>query len=182
MSSAYVDPENERPAVAGEAETLAHPPQPTQVAVAPQARPTKSPAIAFLLSVVLPGIGQVYNGQPAKGLGFFLGFVGSMYAAIEISPLPYAFFIPFVYLFNLVDAWRSASLIATRGTVEREETAESPLWGGTLVALGCILLLNNLGWLDLARLSRFWPLLLIVVGAIIIRRSVQRRKENGSAT
>src|SRR5262245_32003766 len=173
MSSAYVDPENDRPAVAGEAETLAHPPH---APVATEPRSAKSPAIAFLLSALFPGIGQVYNGQPAKGFGFFLGFLGSIYATIEINPLPYAFFIPFVVLFNLVDAWRSASLLATRGALEREELAESPIWGVILVVLGGLLLLNNLGWLDLARLSRFWPLLLIVVGAVFIRRSVQRRK------
>lgn len=180
MSSAFVDPENEPRADAGrDAEDLARPPH---VPVAAEPVPTKSPAIAFLLSVVLPGIGQVYNGQPAKGLGFFLAFVGSIYATVEINPLPYAFFIPFVVLFNLVDAWRSASLVATRGALAREEAAESPLWGAILVVLGGLLLLNNLGWLDLVRLSRFWPLLLIVVGAIFIRRSVQRRKGgNGSA-
>jgi Domain of unknown function (DUF5668) len=179
MSSGFVDPENDRPTVVGEPETVARPPQ---VPVAAEPRPTKSPAIAFLLSALFPGIGQVYNGQPAKGLGFFLGFVGSIYATVEINPLPYGFFIPFVVLFNLVDAWRSASLVATRGVLEREETAESPLWGATLVVLGGLLLLNNLGWLDLARLSRFWPLLLIVVGVVFIRRSVQRRKgTNGPA-
>lgn len=180
MSSAFVDPENEPRAEAGrEAEDLARPPH---VPLATELGPTKSPAIAFLLSVVLPGIGQVYNGQPAKGLGFFLAFVGSIYATVEINPLPYAFFIPFVVLFNLVDAWRSASLVGTRGALAREESAESPLWGATLVVLGTLLLLNNLGWLDLVRLSRFWPLLLIAVGAVFIRRSVQRRKEgNGSA-
>ena len=179
MSSAFVDPENDRRADAGEAQNLERPPH---VPVATEPRPNKSPAIAFLLSALFPGIGQVYNGQPAKGLGFFLGFVGSIYATVEINPLPYAFFIPFVVLFNLVDAWRSASLVATRGALEREEAAESPLWGATLVVLGALLLLNNLGWLDLVKLSRFWPLLLIVIGAVFIRRSVQRRKGgNGSA-
>jgi TM2 domain-containing membrane protein YozV len=144
----------------------------------PPAVPLKSPGLAFILSLLFPGIGQIYNGQPAKALGFFFAFVSAIYAVVEINPLPFALFIPFVILYNLVDAWRTATLINTRGTSEapEDEMVESPAWGGGLILLGTLFLFHNLGWLDLSRLSRFWPALLIVVGAVILYRSIQKGK------
>ena len=40
---------------------------------------------------------------------FFFAEVGCIYGAAEIDPFPFAFLIPFVYFFNLIDAWRSAT-------------------------------------------------------------------------
>jgi len=44
----------------------------------------KSPATAFLLSFLIPGLGQFYNGQPGKGavqLGLFVGGLGLAFGA-----------------------------------------------------------------------------------------------------
>ena len=144
----------------------------------PAAVPLKSPGLAFLLSLLFPGVGQIYNGQPAKALGFFFAFVSTIYAVVEINPMPFALFIPFVYLYNLVDAWRTAALINTRGTANlpEDEVAESPAWGAGLILLGTVFLFHNLGWLDLSRLARFWPALLIVVGAVVLYRSIRKGK------
>jgi hypothetical protein len=150
----------------------------------PQApRRPKSPGVALLLSVLFPGIGQVYNGQPAKAVFFFAAFVGAIYGAAEVDAMPFAFLIPFVILYNLVDAWRSAALINARaagGLPEPlEDTAESPAWGAGLVVLGLVLLLNNLGILRLAALRQYWPVLLIAAGGFFLWGSIQRRKETG---
>ena len=126
---------------------------PASPAPRPVGREPKAPGLAVLLSV-LPGLGQVYNGQPAKAFVFFFAWVGSIYGAAEINPFPFAFLIPFAYFYNLVDAYRSACLInlkaAGGAAVLDESTDESPAWGWSLVALGAVLLANNLGWLRLA--------------------------------
>jgi hypothetical protein len=154
----------------------------------PPARPQgaqhlpKNPVVALALSAFVPGIGQAYNGHTAKAFVFFLGLVGSLYAVIEIAPLPYAFLLPFVYFWGLVDAYRSADLInlkAQGGTPEAEETQESAAWGAALVFLGAVILASNLHWLDLAALHRFWPVLLIVFGLVFMWRSVLGRKVAG---
>jgi TM2 domain-containing membrane protein YozV len=157
------------------------PPPPIPALPPPTAgRPTqsglKNPWVALALSFLFPGVGQVYNGQPAKALVFLLGFAGAIYGAVEIGPLPFAFLIPFVYLFNLVDAYRSA-VLGVRGQASLDEVAESPAWGGTLIGLGAVLLLHNLGWLNLRAVARFWPLLLIVAGLAFLRGAIQRRKD-----
>ncbi len=87
------------------------------------------------------------------------------------------------HLYNLVDAFRTAALINARSLgglpAPEEEAFESPLWGGSLLVLGLLLLLNNLGWLHLASLARYWPLALIVAGAAFLYSAIQRRRGNG---
>lgn len=135
----------------------------------------KNPWVALALSFLFPGVGQVYNGQPAKALAFFLAFAGAIYGTAEVNPFPFAFLIPFVFLFNLVDAYRSA-VISGRSPGELDDVAESPAWGATLIGLGAVLLLHNLGWVNLRAVARFWPLLLIVAGLVFMRGAIERRK------
>jgi TM2 domain-containing membrane protein YozV len=155
------------------------PPLPAAPA-SPAPRLPKNPWLAVVLSL-FPGLGQVYNGQPAKAFVFFFAWVGSIYGTATIDPFPFAFLIPFVYLYNLIDAFRTAELINARAQgglpAPEEEAFESPLWGGGLLVLGLLLLLNNLGWLRLAALARYWPILLVVAGAAFLYTSIQRRRE-----
>lgn len=150
---------------------------------APYRQPPKSPAAATLLSL-FPGLGQIYNGQPAKALVFFLAWVGSIAGAHD-QPMPFALMIPFVHLYNMIDAWRSATAINQRAAggahVEEDPGFESPAWGGTLVVLGLVLLARNLGWFDLSAITNFWPVLLIVVGVALLRGSLQRKGNGGHA-
>jgi hypothetical protein len=155
-------------------------PHPSVVPAPPGPKPPKNPWLALLLST-FPGLGQIYNGQPAKAFVFFFGWVASIYGSAEISPFPFAFLIPFVYLYNMIDAFRTAAAINARvlgGMPEPEDvTFESPFWGGGLLVLGLLLLMNNLGWFRLADFARYWPILLVVAGAAFLYGSIQRRRE-----
>jgi hypothetical protein len=139
----------------------------------------KSPGLAAFLSL-FPGLGQVYNGRIARAFVFFFAWVGSIYLASTGHEFPFAFLIPFVFFYGIIDAWKGASAINTRflggQTENEEETVDSPLWGLSLVVIGLLVLLNNLGWLDLERLARFWPLVLIAVGVYFIRSSLRSRR------
>src|SRR5512136_781912 len=102
-------------------------------AAAPYVRLPKSPGLAAFLSL-FPGLGQVYNGQIARAFAFFFAWVGSIYLTSTGHEFPFAFVIPFVYLYNMIDAWKVASAINQRflgGRSEPEEAAtlESPVWG-----------------------------------------------------
>jgi hypothetical protein len=172
MSSPETTPPAEYPAL----------PPPTVVAPAVAAtRRSKEPWVAMLLSLVLPGLGQVYNGHFSKAIFFFFAFTGSIYLAAEGHPLPFAMFLPFIVFSNMIDAYRSATLINTRGTanVVEEDDIESPGWGIGLAVVGLLILLNNLGWLRLSALVPYWPLLLIAAGLVLLRRSLQRKAGNG---
>jgi TM2 domain-containing membrane protein YozV len=152
---------------------------------APYLRLPKSPGLAAFLSL-FPGLGQVYNGRIARAFVFFFAWVGSIYLTASGHEFPFAFVIPFVHLFNIIDAWKGASAVNARflgGRSEPEEQLEieSPVWGGSLALFGVLILFNNLGWLDLERLARWWPVLLIAVGAYFVWASLQARKAGGSA-
>jgi hypothetical protein len=152
----------------------------------PPARPPKNPWAAVLFSFVLPGLGQVYNGQIAKALVFFSSFVGAIMLASSGAELPFAFVIPFVFFFGLIDAYRSAVALNARvfgGVPEPEESGtDSPVWGVTLVVLGLLFLAHNLRLIDFREMQRFWPILLIGAGAWFITSSVRRREAGrGSA-
>jgi TM2 domain-containing membrane protein YozV len=174
------DATKERSMTTTPADPQAYPPLPVPTAGAEAAAP-RSPVLALVLSL-FPGIGQIYNGQPAKALVFFFAWAGSIYLTAEASPF-FAFLIAFTYFYNLVDAWRSASAINARQAgghaVADDDTVESPAWGAALIGVGGLLLLNNLGWLRLAALQRYWPLVLIVAGAVFLYGSVQRAKREG---
>jgi hypothetical protein len=142
----------------------------------------KSPGLASFLSL-FPGLGQVYNGQIARAFVFFFAFVGSIYLTASGHEFPFAFVIPFVYLFNMIDAWKGSTAINRRflGGKGQEEplddAVESPLWGASLVAIGLLVLMSNMGWLDIDRLARWWPLLLIAVGGYFLYGSIQKKKD-----
>lgn len=156
------------------------PPAPAAAAVDTRPPQVKAPVLALILSLGFPGLGQLYNEQPAKAVTFFFGIVGSIYGAAEISPFPFAFLIPFVWVYNLIDAWTSAQDINRRAAngqlVRKDTTLESPGWGAGLLLLGLVLLLNNLGWLRLAALARYWPLVLVVIGGIFLARAMRARQ------
>jgi hypothetical protein len=174
MSSPETTPPAEYPA----------PPPPTVAAPAVAVpRPLKAPWVALLLSLLMPGLGQVYNGQLSKAIFFFFAFSGSIYLIAEGHPLPFGVFLPFIIFSNMIDAFRSATLINARGTVkaEEEDDLESPGWGIGLAVIGLLILLNNLGWLRLSALVPYWPLLLIAAGLVLLRRSLQRKAGNGTS-
>jgi hypothetical protein len=144
----------------------------------------KSPALATVLAL-FPGLGQAYNGDHPKALVFFFAFVGSIYLTAQGNPFPFAFLIPFVPLYGMVDAHRGATRINARYLGGRPEPPEetqdqSTGWGIALVALGGVLLLNNFGWLNLRAIGRFWPLLLVAIGGYFIWNSI-RQRQSGEA-
>jgi len=171
MSSQPLDPETKTPSL----------PPP---AYAPPPRLPKNPWLAVVFSFLFPGLGQVYNGELAKALVFFAGFVGSVSLVAHGNPFPFAFFIPFIIFFALIDSWKGASAINDRflggKLVEEEKVSESPAWGITLVVIGLVFLAHNLGWLDFDKLARFWPILLIGAGAYFINGSIRKRKAGDS--
>ena len=150
-----------------------YPPLPPPMPAVAVARPPKRPGLALVLGALFPGVGQLYNGQTAKAFALFAAFASAIYLADEVG-MPFGLVIPFVVFYSAIDAYRSAVAINLRwagrpAMVETEDDAESPAWGGVL------LLMNNLGILQFAAVRRFWPLLLVAAGVIFLRRSLQRR-------
>jgi len=86
---------------------------------------SKNPNWACVFSILVPGLGQIYNGEISKGLSFFVSTFGMGFLGLEsISKSPSAGSINLavalgLYAWNVIDAPRSAKQINQRnGIVE----------------------------------------------------------------
>ena len=152
-----------------------------------QRKPPKSPAAAGILSAVLPGAGQLYNGQASKALLFFVVFAG-LISIMPHGPHP---FVPLAFagfwFFQLIEAVQTAKAInlqAAGGTGQPSPApgAASPVpqdfpvpgptgsvfWGAVLMVVGAVLLLGNFDLLDYDRVLDFWPVIVIAIGVKMI--------------
>ena len=144
-------------------------------------RSLHSPARAALCALV-PGLGAVYNRQYQKAVIHFAVFaaltqLGDVTGVFVLASLAF-------YVFMMIDAYRSAEVIAQRGPEalleesSSEEMQHLPLWGGFLVLIGVIFLLDSLDMIRLRQILEFWPLIFIGLGGYIIYESQQK---SGSA-
>jgi hypothetical protein len=141
---------------------------------------------------VIPGIGAVYNRDYVKGVVHFSIFAGLIVIAKEVGFVfglaAFAF-----YIFTIIDAYRSAEHLS-RMRLQAPEAQNGPaeinfpLWGGILVLMGVLFLLDNLGAIRLQSIVAFWPLIFIGIGLYLILQSTMgaqanpRRREPFDAT
>jgi hypothetical protein len=138
--------------------------------------PSVSPGLAFLLGMI-PGVGAIYNGQYAKGVVhvLILGMIISIMSAGAAGGLEPMFgMLTAVFWFYMAfEAYHTARKRMLGEPVDEFSSLVQldPRRGGTpvlpivLIVLGVLFLLNNLGLLYMARIMRYWPVLLIAAGA-----------------
>jgi hypothetical protein len=125
-------------------------------------------------------VGAIYNGQYAKGLvhviiiGLMISILSNN-AAAGLEPLLSLLLAGF-WAYMAFEAYHTATR-RQQGLVVDEFSSLIPMRGGSsrfpvapvvLIALGVIFLLDNLDLLDLHRLLRYWPVLLIALGAYML--------------
>jgi hypothetical protein len=151
---------------------------------APTASSGPNPTVAGILAGFFPfGVGAVYTGQYAKGLAHLAimaaligGASASDHSHSEMLGVICGFSIAFFYVYQIIDAVRSAKAIqmaqpipdpfglaATFSSGTKIETSKVPMGAIVLILLGVIFLLNTMG-LDL-NLHRLWGLIPIGIGA-----------------
>jgi TM2 domain-containing membrane protein YozV len=151
------------------------------VEVAPPSR-YKNPALAAFLSL-FPGIGNLYNGLYMRGLAFFL-ICASMVFLVAEEPGPlFGMAIPFFWIFNMVDAYRQATLInhgyGTDLGVDEPPKLASASQGGMMVGvilflIGTVALLEQLNLrINLDWLVDLWPIFLMGIGGWLIFDTVR---------
>jgi hypothetical protein len=145
-----------------------------------------NPTVAGILGAIPFGIGAVYNGQYAKGLahlGIFALLVAGCNAEGDVLPAISGIGIGFFVVYQIIDAVRSAraiqaglpapdpyGLAATFGGGAKLETSKIPMGAVVLILLGVLFLLHTMGFAEFG-LDRFWPLILILVGAWLFARN-----------
>jgi len=115
-----------------------------------------SPGVALALGFI-PGVGAIYNGQIAKAISQVLIF-GCLF-----------------YFYMVIDSFQTAKAKTTGQPVPEwfglnEMKLNAPIGAALLIGLGVLFLLDNLGVPVINQLSKFWPVLLIVAGFLILQR------------
>jgi len=65
----------------------------------------KNPGIAAVLSFFFAGLGQIYNGQIAKGIAFIITyFISAMLMIVLIGFIT----TPIIWIWGMIDAYRQA--------------------------------------------------------------------------
>ncbi|HEY3937786.1 MAG TPA: B-box zinc finger protein [Bryobacteraceae bacterium] len=140
-----------------------------------------SPVWAFVLGWI-PGVGAIYNGQYLKGLvhavifGLLITLLNSNSGAeplFAIIMAVFVFYMPFEAYHTAkkrqqgvaVDEW--SSLVAPNPYASR-----APVGPVLLILLGVLFLLDTLRIVEFRDLARFWPVLLIVMGAFMLYNRV----------
>ena len=154
---------------------------------APFVKRRTSPIIAAVLSFICPGLGAAYNGQMTKALVHFAVFIGLFQMAILTAVPLFVFGIFGMWLFALVDAWRSAQVIRSGVTPDlaedilvRQFSGNPKLWGIVLAVLGVAFILQrtlNIGFLMRALL----PIGLIGLGIYLVRGYIFKPKAAASS-
>jgi Domain of unknown function (DUF5668) len=157
-------------------------------AFSPVAPVQTSPGLAFLLGWI-PGVGAIYNGQYLKGLvhAVIFGLLISLISGTENSSgqpllvmmlIGFIFYMPFEAYHTAkkrqmgirVDEW--SSLLS-----QSRYTGRAPVGPVVLILIGVVFLLDSLHLIEFREIGRFWPVILIVVGAYMLYTRVSGRAE-----
>jgi len=156
-------------------------PNPYQQATLPHSNTV--PALAFILGLI-PGVGAIYNGQYAKGL-VHAGIIGLLLSLVNATEgAPGEVFIVFV----MVGFWAYMAFEAFHTARRRQAglpvdefssliapnvyTSRAPIGPIVLIVLGVFFLLDTLHLIAFHELARFWPVLLIVAGFVMLYNRV----------
>jgi len=182
------DPYAQGPGSLASGSTAANPYDQPPPGFAPGLAVQTSPGLAFLLGWI-PGVGAIYNGQYLKGLvhAVIFGLLISLVSSTENSsgqPLlvmmlvGFIFYMPFEAYHTAkkrqmgirVDEW--SSLLSQSGY-----TGRAPVGPVILILIGVVFLLDSLHLIEFREIGRFWPVILIVVGAYMLYSRVSGRAE-----
>ena len=146
-----------------------------------------SPGLALALGLI-PGVGAIYNGQFLKAMlqvlifGSLIGLSNRTGGAFgPIFGLGAAAF----YFYMVVDSYQTARAKQLgKPTPEwfglSELKMDAPLGAVLLIGLGVLFLLDNFGIPVFQEVGKFWPVLLIIAGILLIQKRLKSR--NLSAT
>lgn len=172
------------------------PPEPPPMYQPPQPphRPQeKSPALATVLSIV-PGMGNIYNGLYARGIAFFFIWVTILTTLVDsrADDAQIAFLVlsmVFVWVFNLIDAYRHAVLINNgyRSDLGKKQAPPEVAAGGllmpglALIGLGGLAAANRYFEFDLSELFTHWPIFILGLGAMLVVTAMRQKARQEEA-
>jgi len=140
-----------------------------------------NPGLALFLGFI-PGVGSIYNGQIVKAMVQVLIF-GSLIALADRVGGPFDTIFGLgaaaFYFYMVIDSFQTAKRKSAGLPTEEwlglgDFKMNAPIGAALLIGLGALFLLDNLGIHVFEHISKFWPVLLIVIGLILLQRRVAK--------
>lgn len=136
-----------------------------------------SPGAAFVLGMI-PGVGAIYNGQYAKGIVHViilaLLFMAADSSGFGTGPL-FGLLIPGFWFYMAFEAYHTARRKREGLPVDEfsglgigEQNSRFPVAAVLLIVFGLVFLMNNLGFLEIRQLMRYWPVAMIALGIYML--------------
>lgn len=160
-----------------------------------QQKPPKSPAAAAILSVIMPGLGNLYNGLVNRWLVELVAFAGLIVALIKVADADNVLAIVFTavllagfWFFQIFDAANCARAVNQAAAGQKPEGLSQPFlpqgdasssifWGAVLIILGLLVILMNFGLIGPATFfTVLVPAAVIVIGLRLVVVSVAKAK------
>jgi hypothetical protein len=150
----------------------------------PQPGVSKTKARLAALCALIPGMGAVYNRQNLKAVVHFVGIVG-LFQLTNLHILPGLFSLAgtVVYIYSMMDAYRTAERIAQGESAEADEARfkrqlakRAPALGVGLILLGALLVFRILQPFAFINPARLLPVALIILGGYLLTKYFKRSR------
>jgi hypothetical protein len=148
-----------------------------------------NPAVAGILAGFFPfGVGAVYCSQYAKGLAHLLIFILLVYGTDHAGNWDWIFGlgIAFFIVYQIIDAVRTAKALQLGQPApdpmglnhafnigDKFEPGKVPVGAVVLIGLGILFLLHTMGLMEYG-FDRYWPLIIVALGAWMFYRHWER--------
>ena len=138
----------------------------------PGPSPPKSPPLAAILSILLPGLGHLYLWAYERAF--------MIWATIAVCILmiingfwPFSFLIAFVYFFSIFDAYREAQFFNIRAENEEPKMPKADshgrlMFGVFLAVVAGVVMADKLDIFDMDWIYEWWPVPVFLLGVYFI--------------
>lgn len=143
-----------------------------------------NPDTAFVLGLI-PGVGAIYNGEYFKAAIHVLVFGMLAQLGLILLSVAFYFYMPFEAYFTAKKRKLAAQGVHLDTPIDRfhEQMKEhlggikdKEMWGGIgLILLGALYLLDAFNLISFHGAERFWPVVLIAAGVILLLRSRENK-------
>lgn len=140
-----------------------------------------NPGLALFLGFI-PGVGSIYNGQIVKAMVQVLIF-GSLIALSNRVGGPFDTIFGLgaaaFYFYMVIDSYQTARRRQLGQPPEEwlglgEFKINAPVGAALLIGLGLLFLLDNFDIPVFQSIGRFWPVILIVIGLVLLQNRIRR--------
>ena len=145
----------------------------------PGPKPPKSPPLAAILAILLPGLGHLYLWAYERAF--------MIWATITVCVIlivygfwPFSILIAFVYFFGIFDAYREAQLYNLRAENQelpkpRPDGQGRLMFGVFLAVVAAVVLADKLDLFDMYWIYDWWPVPVFLLGVYFIGAAVWDR-------